>query len=200
MESHISNIDEENQTHETFIKNIILNINNIRKSEFNKYNFNYEDKVIEKKILNENTFEYKNFKNCIIKKAKIEKMKPGNASKKVYDSSNDIDILDDEMFNYCNNDDDNNIKLDIDTLTYDEKMNMINDFLNRKNIIFSENELKKIEDLLKDEKFSLKKYISISKMYKQVIKIGFIKKRENGSYEIDLSEKKQKNTKKFFIK
>lgn len=183
-----------------FIKNIVLNINNIRDKEFKKYNFTYEDKVIEKKELNENSMEYKNFKSIIIKKGNMEKMKPGNIGKKVYDSQNEIDILDNDIFNSDINDGENDIKLDIDSLTNEEKMNMINDFLGRKNIIFNETELKQIEDLVNDPTFPLKKYINISKMYKHVIKIGFIKKREDGSHEIDLSEKKQKTTKKFFIK
>jgi len=180
-----------------FIQGIFLKINDMRDSEFKKYNFTYEDKVIEKKELNENSMEYKNFKSVIIKKSNMEKMKPGNVGKKVYDSQNEIDILDD-VFNSDVKDDDT--KLDIDSLTNDEKMNMINDFLGRKNIIFDETEMKKIEDFVNDSTFPLKKYINISKMYKHIIKIGFIKKRENGSYEIDLSEKKQRNTKKFFIK
>jgi hypothetical protein len=180
-----------------FIKEMVFKINDIRNNEFKKYNFTYEDKIIEKKELNENSMEYKNFKSVIIKKGNMEKMKPGNVGKKVYDSQNEIDILDD-VFNSDSKDDDT--KLDIDSLTNEEKMNMINDFLGRKNIIFDGIELKKIEDFVNDPTFPLKKYINISKMYKHVIKIGFIKKRENGSYEIDLSEKKQRNTKKFFIK
>jgi len=183
-----------------FIKEMVLNINNTRDKEFKKYNFTYEDKVIEKKELNENTMEYKNFKSIIIKKGNMEKLKPGNIGKKMYESHFEIDILDNDVFNSDVNDGENDIKLDIDSLTNEEKMNMINDFLNRKNIIFDGIEFKKIEDMVNDPTFPLKKYINISKMYQHIIKIGFIKKRENGSYEIDLTEKKQRNTKKFFIK
>ncbi len=183
-----------------FIKEMLLNINTIRNEEFKKHNFTYEDKIIEKKELNENSMEYKNFKNIIIKKGNMEKLKPGNMGKKVYDTQNDNDFLDNDVFNSDINDGENEPKLDIDLLTNDEKINMINDFLNRKNIIFDEIEFKKIENLVNDPEFPLKKYINISKMYKHIIKIGFIKKRENGSYEIDLTEKKQRNNKKFFIK
>ena len=79
-------------------------------------------------------------------------------------------------------------------------MNMINEFLIRKNISFDENNMKKIEDMVNDTSIQLKKYINISKMYQHVIKISFIKKRENGTYDIEINDIKQKKKpKKFFI-
>ena len=42
------------------------------------------------------------------------------------------------------------------------------------------------------------KFINISKIYQQVTKISFIKKLENGSYIVDLSDNKVKKTKKYF--
>lgn len=182
-----------------FIEDMILNIQDVRNKEFTKYNFVYEDKVIDKKELNENSMEYKNFKSVIIKKSQMEKMKPGNMAKKVYETDhNEVDILEDDIFVSDSKGDD--VKLDIDTLSVEEKLNIIHEFLSRKNIYLDEASLKKIEDMVNDTSFPLKKYINISKIYQQVIKIGFIKKRENGTYEIDLSEKKLKKPKKFFIK
>jgi hypothetical protein len=182
-----------------FIEDIISNINEIRKSEFEKYNFQYQDKIIEKKQVNENTMEYKNFKSIIIKKGKLDKMKPGNVGKKEYENTeNEIDILEDDIF--MSEETNEDIKVDIDKLTYEEKMNMINEFLIRKNISFDENNMKKIEDMVNDTSIQLKKYINISKMYQHVIKISFIKKRENGTYDIEINDIKQKKKpKKFFI-
>lgn len=182
-----------------YIDDVIMNINNIRQSEFKKYNFHYDDKIIENKQLNENTMEYKNFKNIIVKKAKLEKLKPGNICKKEYENTeNDIDILEDDIF--MSDEKNDNIKLDFDKLTIEEKMTMINEYLNRKNIILDEMSMKKIEEIVNDSNTQLKKYINISKMYQHVIKISFIKKRENGTYDVEINNDKQiKKNKKFFI-
>jgi hypothetical protein len=182
-----------------YIDDVIMNINNIRQSEFKKHNFQYDDKIIENKQLNENTMEYKNFKNIIVKKAKLEKLKPGNICKKEYENTeNDIDILEDDIF--MSDEKNDNIKLDFDKLTIEEKMTMINEYLNRKNIILDEMSMKKIEEIVNDSNTQLKKYINISKMYQHVIKISFIKKRENGTYDVEINNDKQiKKNKKFFI-
>jgi len=57
---------------------------------------------------------------------------------------------------------------------------------------------KKIEDLLNNPEFCLKKYITISKVYQQITKISFLKKIENGTYAVDISDKKTKNKNLFF--
>jgi Mg/Co/Ni transporter MgtE len=56
----------------------------------------------------------------------------------------------------------------------------------------------KIESIIDNPAISLKKYITISKMYQQITKIGFIKKLEDGLYIVDISEKKVKNKNIFF--
>jgi hypothetical protein len=49
-----------------------------------------------------------------------------------------------------------------------------------------------------DPNINLKKYLTISKLYQEVTKISFIKKIEDGSYQIDISDKKPKNKTQFF--
>ena len=187
----------------TFIEDFIKKINDIRNEEFEKFNFNFEDKIIEKKKINENLMEFKNFQNILSKKAKLDKLKPGNIGKKEYGQSNEanIDILEDDIFNNNSNKDNNEeVKLDIDSLDRNKKLELIYDFLQRKNIILEENEIAKIEDILDNPNINLKKFLNISKMYQQIIKITFIKKLENGSYIIDLNENKVKKTKNYFFK
>lgn len=186
----------------TFIPNFIDKINILRQTEFEKYNFVYDEKVIEKKNLNENLMEFKNFQNSIKKKALLEKYKPGNIAKKEYTTTNpSIDILEDDIFNnsFKENKEDE-IKLDILSLDRDKKIELINDFLQRKNILLDEIEYKKIEDIVDNPEINIKKYFNISKVYQQINKISFIKKLENGTYIIDISESKAKKTKKFFNK
>jgi len=184
----------------TFISNCIDKINILRKTEFEKYNFVYDEKVIEKKKLSENLMEFKNFQNSIKKKALLEKYKPSNIAKKEYTTNSNIDILKDDIFmnNFKENNDE--IKLDILSLDRDKKIELINDFLQRKNILLDDIEYKKIEDIVDNPEINIKKYFNISKIYQQINKISFIKKLENGTYIIDISESKSKKTKKFFNK
>jgi hypothetical protein len=184
-----------------FINNFIENINKIKEEEFKKNNFQFEEKEIEKKILNENSMEYKKFQTDIKKKASMEKLKPGNISKKEYESTNpSINILEDDIFLNDNSDEsDKDNKLDISSLDRENKLYLINDYLQRKNIILDAECLTKIENIIDNPDIHLKKYFNISKTYQQITRISFIKKLENGSYIINLAENKPKKNKKYFI-
>jgi len=184
------------------INNIIDKISNIRIEEFKKYNLEYEEKIIEKKVLNEDLVDIKTFKNKIIKKALQDKNKPSNINKKEYPTNSDcINILEDDIFS--NEFDENppeEDKLDIETMDREKKIELINEFIQRKNIIFDEdNSIEKIIEIIDDESINLKKYINISKMYQQITKIGFIKKLENGMYIININDTKVKKNKNLFL-
>lgn len=187
--------------HENFVTDFIKKVNTVRNEEFEKSNFVFTEKVIEKKTLNENPQEFKVYKSSMKKKALMEKNKPGNINKKEYETVNeDIDILEDDIFkNSSQNNNEEEPKFDIMALESDKKIELIMDFIKRKNIILEEDCVKQIEELLCDKDFPLKKYINISKIYQQITKVGFIKKLENGSYVIDVSEKKATKTKKYFL-
>lgn len=184
------------------VDTFIEKINDTRNEQFKKYNLSYEDKVIEPKILNENSMEFKNFKNTIKKKGLMDKLKPGNVGKKEYESNNQgIDILEDDIF--MNNDPEDKIeevKLDIESLDRTKKIELINEFIQRKNIILDIEEYKKIEAIIDNPDLTLKKYLNVSKIYQQVTKVSFIKKLENGSYIIDLNDTKPKKSKQYFSK
>lgn len=190
---------------DNFISELISKITNIRTDEFNKYNFQIKENTKQKAVF-EDGMEFKSFKSKIIKKASIDKLKPGNIGKKEYETSNgdsNIDILADDIFE--KNDDSLPPVTDVSTDTVevfdlDKKKYMINDFLQRKNIILEEDNLKKMDDIINNPDINLKKYITISKMYKQITKISFLKKLENGSYVIDINDDKPKKNKKYFLK
>jgi hypothetical protein len=184
-----------------FIETFIENINKIRNEDFEKNDFKYQEKVITKKSINENSTEFKSFKSTTRKKALLEKTKPGNIGKKEYENiDHGIDILQDDIFNDDSEPASEDSKLDIESLDRDKKLELINDFLQRKNIILDQENLKKIEMIVDDPEITLKKYLNISKIYQQVIKVGFIKKLENGSYIIDLNNNKTKKSKNYFVK
>lgn len=185
-----------------FLPEFIANINNIRDNEFNKFNFQNNATLVAKKeqVIND-PMEMKAFKHNLHKKASLDKLKPSNVGKKEYETTNigeNVDILNSDIFE--NSQTDTEVKMDIDSFDVDKKKYLINDFLHRKNIILEESCLKQIDDILNDETISLKKYLSISKLYNQIIKISFIKKLENGSYIIDTNLDKRQKSKKLFLK
>ena len=184
------------------INNIIEKIKDIREEEFKIHDIAYEEKIIEKKKLSEDIVDIKNFKNKIIKKALQDKNKPSNIGKKEYPSNNDgINILEDDIFS--NEFDENppeEDKLDIEKLDREKKIELIYEYIQRKNIIFDEeNSNQKIMDIMDDPNIHLKKYINISKIYQQITKISFIKKLENGMYIINLNDTKVKKSKNLFL-
>ena len=181
-----------------FIEEVIAKIDTVRNDEFSKNNYIYEENPVEKKVLNENLMEFRNFQSKIRKKALQDKLKPSNVGKKEYGGSGEnIDILEDDIFN--NNDtQQEEIKINIDELERESKLKLINEFIQRKNIILDQMNLQKIESIIDNPSISLKKYITVSKMYQQITKIGFIKKLEDGLYIVDISEKKVKNKNIFF--
>ena len=108
----------------SFINEYIENINNIRNEQFNKFNFIYKEIILEKKIVNENLQEFKKFQINLKKKTLIEKLKPGNINKKEYSPNNEIDILEDDIFNneFYENNTDNSNKIDLDTMEFNKKL------------------------------------------------------------------------------
>ena len=150
-------------------------------------------------------------------------MKPGNMAKGEYDTSvtSGVDILEDDIFNLIpppngvgevgvggvgeedadSNDskEDTKSKIDISLMDREKKINLIREYIVRKNIYLEEEELKKIDDIVDNPEIMLKKYLNISKMYQQITKISFIKKLENGSYIVDISDTKKKINKKYFL-
>jgi len=186
-----------------FIVEFIKIISDNRNKEFEKFNFKYEDKIIDKKKISENPMEFKKYSIDIKKQSLINKNKPGNILKKNYEDNNEnIDILEDDIFNNINNDNSkiDNVKLDIEKVDIDTKKILIYNYLDLKNIKLDENNLSKIETIINDPDVSLKKYISISKIYQNITKISFVKKLEDGSYIVDLNIPKTKRSKNVFFK
>ncbi|MEI7831387.1 MAG: hypothetical protein WCI31_16530 [Prolixibacteraceae bacterium] len=131
---------------------------------------------MEKKNLNENLKEFRQFQNNIKKKAMLEKYKPANISKKEYDTSAEtvLENLENNIFaNYENNEENKGeeSKIDISELDRNSKINLIKEFIYRKNIFLDETEINKIENIIDNPEIQIKKYINISKMYQQITKI-----------------------------
>jgi hypothetical protein len=183
-----------------FINNFIENLNNIRNFEASINNNILIELEIEKKELGNDLMEFRNYKSDMIKKTLKNKTKLGDF-KNINENQNEINninILEDDIFN--NNEEENKeeFKLDFINLTKEDKEKLIFEYIKRKNIYLDEIGYKKIEDILNDNEFPFKKYLTISKVYQQITKIQFFKRQENGNYIVDTSEKKIKNKNLFF--
>ena len=67
----------------------------------------------------------------------------------------------------------------------ENKLEYIKDYMSRKKIYIEIHNFSKIDEIVEDNEL-LKKYITISKQHNQISKISFFKKREDGTYFIDL--------------
>ena len=179
-----------------FINDFISSLNNIREEEFKSNNLTYTEIELPKKQASENLMEFNNFKSKLIKRSIKDKNKPSFANKKEIEVESNINILEDDIFQFNEEIQESN-KLNIDELSIEDKQKLINEYLTRKSILLEEQQINKINEVLADPLFIFKKHITISKIHHQITKIGFLKKMENGSYLIDFKEK-QKNKNIFF--
>ena len=87
--------------------------------------------------------------------------------------------------------------LDFYELDKENKINLIKDYMSRKKIYVEHEEFAKIDSII-DNNDLLKKYISITKVHKQISKITFFKKKDDFSYNIDFQIPKKKKQISFF--
>ena len=88
-------------------------------------------------------------------------------------------------------------------MSFEEKYNLIERYIKKKNIVLSEIDRNRINDILVDDTIILKKYISVSAVFGDITKISFIvKNKEMNEYYIDLNNLKtiKKENKKRFLK
>ncbi len=181
-----------------FITNFIDNINEVQYDEFKIHNFTYNEKQSIKKTVNDNLMDFRNFKSSLIKRSIKDKTKPSfiNKNEIEVESSGLINILEDDIFQNDEQKQEDN-KLNIDNVSNDIKKELIMNYLYRKNIKLTEEQINNINGLFDNPDFNIKKYITISKTNHQISKITFLKKQEDGTYILDFREK-QKIKKNFF--
>ena len=184
----------------SIINSIIKNYDNAIESKYPELEVStlppVEDKLLDKKLADGNySIDYKVYKNNRIKtllsKNKIKKQQD--------ETEKEMNIL---TLNLVTDPTTNNMN-DIDKLSFEEKYNLINRYIRKKNIILSEQQMNKINELLIDSDIILKKYISVSAVFGDITKISFIvKNRETGEYNIDINNLKsiKKENKKRFLK
>lgn len=194
-------ISQEETTFDTIfnskIEEIKSSFEEIRNNEFEIHNFKYKKPELVKKDINVDTVDFKHYQSAIRKKAMSEKNKPSNMFKNEIDTTdnNKINIIDDPIFNSQEIEESTQEKLDISTLDKESKLKLIHNYLKKKSIKLEEGDLLKIETIVDNPDISLKKYITISKLYQDISKISFIKKVDETNYAVILDDNKVKKSK-----
>lgn len=187
---------------EEIIDNLRASIADIRNSEFEKEGFRYIEPIPPKKEINVDNMDFKHYQSTIRKQALIDKNKPSNMNKKELETTNEekINIVEDEIFNNCQADNETESKFDFMTLSNEEKLRLIMNFLKKKSIKLDAENMEKLTAMVNSTEFPLKKYITISKIYQEITKISFIKKIDDTNYTIivDDPSKKKGKTVNFF--
>ncbi len=188
------------QSQSSFFEEIIEKVGNIRGKEFLFHGVPIEEKNVEKRLCAENTLEVRNLKSSLRKKAIELSKRPGNVNKKVYETTNpQFDIFDENLFR-LDNESEESSSFDFHSLPFEDKMKHITDYMHLKSIYLNPIDMEKVENIVKDESISLKKYITTSKMYQNIQKISFIKKNETGMYYFAFDDLQPKRVKKNFFK
>jgi len=194
-------ISQEETTFDTIfnskIEEIKSSFEEIRNNEFEIHNFKYKKPELVKKDINVDTVDFKHYQSAIRKKVMSEKNKPSNMFKTEIETTdnNKINIIDDPIFNSQEVEESTQEKLDISTLDKESKLKLIHNYLKKKSIKLEEVDLLKIETIVDNPDISLKKYITISKLYQDISKISFIKKVDETNYAVILDDNKVKKSK-----
>lgn len=194
-------ISQEETTFDTIfnkkIEEIKSSFEEIRNNEFEIHNFKYKKPELVKKEINVDTVDFKHYQSAIRKKVMSEKNKPSNMFKTEIETTdnNKINIIDDPIFNSQEVEESTQEKIDISTLDKEAKLKLIHNYLKKKSIKLEEVDLLKIETIVDNPDISLKKYITISKLYQDISKISFIKKVDETNYAVILDDNKVKKSK-----
>jgi hypothetical protein len=200
-------ISQEETTFDNIFNNKIEEIKssfeNLRNNEFEINNFKYIKPELVKKDINVDTVDFKHYQSAIRKKAMSEKNKPSNMFKNDIETTenNKINIIDDPIFDSINEvEESSQEKIDITSLDRENKLKLIHDYLKKKSIKLDESNMLKIENIIDNPEISLRKYITISKLYQDISKISFIKKIDETSYAVILDDKVKKGKTSSFFK
>ena len=199
-------ISQEETTFDNIFNNKIEEIKssfeNLRNNEFEINNFKYIKPELIKKDINVDTVDFKHYQSAIRKKAMSEKNKPSNMFKNDVETSDNtnINIIDDPIFNSEDVEESSQEKIDITSLDRETKLKLIHNYLKKKSIKLDEANMLKIENIIDNPEISLRKYITISKLYQDISKISFIKKVDETNYSVILDDKVKKSKTSSFFK
>lgn len=176
-----------------YLENYISKINNINDLELKRYNFKGEVIIRENKEINPNNRVLRDYNS-----QRYKSLKDNNLNNDVFkiikdDESNEVDLFDSDNFNLKNNNDEVE-KVNFSDLDEDVKKDYISKYLLRKKYQIEGLELDKLYSILQDND-KLKKYINFSSELNQIVRIGCLKKKEDGTlyFKEENSKLKKKN-------
>ncbi len=197
--------------YELFINNLVDKTKKLKESNYAKYGyiepvFKREIKVIDYSKENfRASVEFKSFNIDLKKQGKYEKTKPGKAKIMDYEEDNDckkVNLLTDDIFETNVKPEDMKVKIDVKEMSIKDLMKEVNKYIQKKNIYLCDEDMELIKKNIEDPVFEREKYIKFSKTTKMLSKLEFIKKNDDGLYEVDfdLENKEEKESKKYVHK
>jgi hypothetical protein len=197
--------------YELFINNMVEKTKKIKEENYSNYGyiepiFKKEVKVVDYSKENfRNSVDFKSFNVDLKKQGKYEKTKPGKAKMMDYEEDEDckkVNLLTDDIFETNVKPEDMKVKIDVKEMSIKDLMKEIHKFIQKKNIYLCDEDMTLIKNNIEDPVFEREKYIKFSKSTKMLSKLEFIKKNEDGLYEVDfdLEKKEEKESKKYVHK
>ena len=179
-----------------YLENYINKLNNFNESQLSKYNIKESSISREKKEINPNNRELRNYNTN-----RYKSLKNSNLNNDVinieYDFENtNIDLFDSNNFN-LNDINENKEKINFFSLDNEEKKNYINKYILRKKYQIEFLELDKLFSIIDNEE-KIKKYINFSTELNQIVRISCLKKKEDGTLYF-LEENTKLKKKNIFI-
>lgn len=180
------------------MEQLINNLKNIREAEFNDLKYipdvdeletlksSKKDSVtypgIQKNKINLSTISTKRKKQASSNELLIYGVNDIVSEIKTIDL-NDMNIYNKEAFEISTT------KLIFNDLSIKDKLLLINNYLKTKNIMLDVDEKNKIIEKINDSSFDFKSYITISKVYRTITKMTFLKRQEGNIYYVDFTKK-----------
>lgn len=177
-----------------YLDNYINKLKEFNENELKKYNFKEEEIIKEKKEINPNNTIIRDYNS-----KRYKSLKDNNLNNDVYrilkdrDDDNEVDLFDSNNFNLKGNSEEVE-KVNFSELEEEIKKEYINKYLLRKKYQIEGMELNKLYSILEDND-KIKKYINFSSELNQIMRIGCLKKKEDGTLHFieENSKLKKKN-------
>lgn len=178
------------------MEQLITNLKHIREEEFIILNYTPEADEIET-LKRGNVTTYNGIQKNKINLSTISTKRKKQASSNellisgVNDTISEIKNIDLNDMNIYNKEsfEISTTKIVFNELSIKDKLLLINNYLKTKNIMLDVDEKNKIIEKINDASFDFKGYITISKVYKTITKMTFLKRQEGNIYYVDFTKK-----------
>ena len=193
------------------INELISNLSEIKRIEYNKTNFKPTNKIViikKKKNHNKETIDLKNFKSKVSSTVyKYSQKNLNNKDNNIINFGNDLNDSNNNIFNLVDN---NTIQITWRQLTNDEKIEKIKRFFseeNKKHLEitnqnkYSQELIDKMIDLITKNKIIYKKQVNYDQINNRIISLPCIKYEEKENcykYHVEQKKKKKKSAKQMF--